>query len=187
VLDAARELVLTAGTAAATTEAIASASGAPVGTLYHRFGSRHALLGAMWIRAVKRSHETFCAPLDAPDPTEAATGAALSILTFCADHFADAQLLVTLRQRDLLREASAELKKTLEAINEPVIHAMSRLTGRLTGRSRPTARALSVVALATVDLPLGAVRRHLVAGQMPPPAVRAPLDAAVRAALRTLE
>lgn len=44
ILDAARGLVLEGGPRAAGVAAIAAASGAPVGSIYHRFGSRDGLL-----------------------------------------------------------------------------------------------------------------------------------------------
>ena len=54
ILDAARAIVLAAGPRAASVATIARESGAPVGTLYHRFGSRDGLLAAAWLRALER-------------------------------------------------------------------------------------------------------------------------------------
>ena len=54
ILDAARAIVQRDGPRAASVKAIAAASGAPVGTLYHRFGSRDGLLVAVWLRALER-------------------------------------------------------------------------------------------------------------------------------------
>ena len=44
ILDATRALVLADGPRAASVAAIATASGAPAGTLYHRFGNRDGIL-----------------------------------------------------------------------------------------------------------------------------------------------
>lgn len=57
ILDAARSLLLDGGPRAATIAAIAGASGAPPGTLNHRFGNRAAIMSATWLRAVERFHE----------------------------------------------------------------------------------------------------------------------------------
>ena len=54
ILDAARTLVLDGGPRAASVAAIAKVSGAPAGTLYHRFGSRDGILAAAWLRALER-------------------------------------------------------------------------------------------------------------------------------------
>ena len=48
ILDATSRLVLEKGVRSATVDAIARRSGAPVGSLYHRFGSRDRLLVQMW-------------------------------------------------------------------------------------------------------------------------------------------
>lgn len=59
ILDAARDLIIEHGLRAATVAAIASESGAPVGSIYHRFGSIDQLLAEIWLRAARRSQELF--------------------------------------------------------------------------------------------------------------------------------
>ena len=103
MLDAARDLLLEEGSRSATMEAIADASGAPTGSIYHRFGSRDELIAKLWIRAVHRSQASFLAALERDSPREAALAAALSIVDFCEDHPADAQLLVGFRREDLVK------------------------------------------------------------------------------------
>ena len=68
ILDAARTLVLRDGPRAASVAAIARESGAPVGTLYHRFGSRDAVLAAAWLRALERFQAGALAAGADPDP-----------------------------------------------------------------------------------------------------------------------
>ena len=75
ILDAARELVLDGGARAATMDGVVAASGAPKGSIYHRFSTLEDLLAAMWLRAVRRSQAAFLAALDDPDPFEAAVAA----------------------------------------------------------------------------------------------------------------
>jgi AcrR family transcriptional regulator len=81
MLDAARELVLEDGSWSATMEAIAQASGAPTGSLYHRFGSRDQLLARLWVRAVQRSRASFIGALQKEDAREAARAAHFPSLT----------------------------------------------------------------------------------------------------------
>ena len=57
MLDAARDLVLRAGPRATTIEAIAEASGAPTGSIYHRFRSRDELLATLWTRSEEHTSE----------------------------------------------------------------------------------------------------------------------------------
>src|ERR1700709_146675 len=54
ILDAARALVLGGGPRAASVAAIAKSSGAPAGTLYHRFGNRDGILTAAGLRRAGR-------------------------------------------------------------------------------------------------------------------------------------
>ena len=93
ILDAARGVVLDRGLGAATVAAIARSSGAPVGSIYHRFGSVDHLLAEMWIRAVRRSQEGFLAALGDPEPIEGAVAAALTVYDFAQAHPAAGRLV----------------------------------------------------------------------------------------------
>jgi AcrR family transcriptional regulator len=182
ILDAARALVLDTGARSATVNAIADASGAPKGSIYHRFASLNDLLAALWIRAVRRSQGEFLDALGHPDATSAAVAAALSLHDFALGHPADARLLVALRREDLVASTGTPgLQSELEALNRPLEAALRSLARRLYGRA--TAGAVERTLTAVVDLPLGAIRRHLVAGTRLPATLRGQLEAAVRAAL----
>jgi AcrR family transcriptional regulator len=182
ILDTARTLVLESGARAATLNAIAAASGAPKGSIYHRFASLNELLAEMWIRAVRRSQSAFLEALADPDAMSAALGAALSIHDFARDQPADARLLASLRREDLIeRVESPRLRRQLADLNRPLQAALGELAGRLFGST--TGDALEQTACAVVDIPIGATRRHLIAGAPLPGTLREQLAAAVRAAL----
>jgi AcrR family transcriptional regulator len=182
MLDAARKLLLEDGSGSATIEAIAGASGAPTGSIYHRFGSRDELITRLWIRAVYRSQASFVTALEAPDPKDAALAAAMSIVDFCEEHPADARLLVSFRREDLIRSApEGPIADELAELNRPVEVAVVDLTRRLYGtRSRA---ALDRVLMAVFDLPYGAVRRYLITGSSLPGGLRADLTRAISAVL----
>jgi AcrR family transcriptional regulator len=182
MLDAARDLLIEGGSASATVEAIADVSGAPTGTIYHRFGSRNGLLTRLWIRAVYRSQASFLAALEHEDARAAALAAAQSILEFCEQEPADARLLVSFRREDLIRTApSGHLADELEELNRPVEAAVVSLARRLYGR--PTRAALNRTLFAVFDLPYGAVRRYLIAGTKIPAGLGDDLARAVEAVL----
>ncbi len=184
MLDAARSLVLEAGVGAATVSEIARSSGAPTGSIYHRFDSVSELLGQMWIRAIKRSQAQFAGAADNADPLEGAIAAALSVYDFAGRQPADARLLISLRREDLVRQPlSPELTGQLADLNGPIEELVGDLARRLYGRA--TAGNIDAVALAVIDLPMGALRRPLAAGQRTTPRKRAALESAVRAALLT--
>jgi AcrR family transcriptional regulator len=182
ILDAARELVLDGGARSATVTAIADASGAPKGSIYHRFNSLDDLLAEMWIRAVRRSQREFVEGLQVPDPAAAAVGGALSLYDFAEREAADARLLASLRREDLMATVdSPKLRRELEELNRPLEVAFTDLARRLFGRAG--SRNVEMTIFAVVDIPLGALRRHLIAGTRAPKALRAQVEAAVRAAL----
>jgi AcrR family transcriptional regulator len=181
MLDAARDLLIRGGSGRATIEAIAGASGAPTGSIYHRFGSRDELIARLWIRAVERSQVRFMEAIEGDDPRDAAVDAALSIIDFCEREPADARLLVSFRREDLMREAQGELAEALEALNRPVLGVVRRLARRLYGTSARA--AVDRTLLATFDLPYGAARRYLITGEELPAGLREDVRAAVEAAL----
>ena len=140
ILDAARELVLRDGPRAASVAAIARESGAPAGTLYHRFASRDGLLAAAWLRALERFQQSaLAAATSEVEPLERAVAMGISQVSFARERPEDARLLVSLRRDDLLDgdlgalvgelvvELSAQEHALIVAI-EP--HAKLRCPGR---------------------------------------------------------
>jgi AcrR family transcriptional regulator len=182
ILDAARTLVLEVGARSATVTAVAETSGVPKGSIYHRFASLDDLLAEMWIRAVRRSQGAFLEALHAPDAMTAAIEGALALFDFAERERADARLLAALRREDLIeRVDSRRLRRQLENLNRPLASGISELARRLFGRANPGNVERTI--LAVVDLPMGALRRHLIGGNPLPKSLRSQLEAAVRAAL----
>jgi ribosomal protein S18 acetylase RimI-like enzyme len=88
-LDAALALFVEGGGGAVRMAAVASALGAPSGSIYHRFAGRGALVGALWNRTTERF-------VDAMRPALAdlqAVEAARACLAWCEAHPGAAQLL----------------------------------------------------------------------------------------------
>ena len=182
MLDAARDLLLADGSGSATIEAIAEASGAPTGSIYHRFGSRDELVVRLWMRAVYRSQASFIAALERQDAKKAALAASMAIIDFCEEHPADAQLLVSFRREDLIRTTPrAELAEELTELNRPVERAVVNLARRLYGKT--TRAALDRTLLAVFDLPYGAARRYLIKRAKLPAGLRDDLTRAVAAVI----
>jgi AcrR family transcriptional regulator len=182
ILDAARGVVLEQGLGAATVAAIAESSGAPVGSIYHRFGSVDDLLTKIWIRAVRRSQARFAAAAERSDPVEATVAAGLSVYDFCVDHPADARLLLSFRPEDLAGGSldPAQVSE-LQHLNEPIQAVVEDLARRLYGRA--SRRSVDRVIMAVFDLPHGAVRRPLANGEKLLPQRREAVEAAVRAVI----
>ncbi|MFD7844626.1 TetR/AcrR family transcriptional regulator [Nocardia sp. NPDC059764] len=180
ILDAARALVLRDGPRAASVAAIAEASGAPVGTLYHRFGNRNGVLTEAWIRALDRFQSRVLAAAAAEDPLAAAVGMTSAAVGFGRDCPDDAKLLLNLRPRDLLDGApDTEFRDRLARMNEPLFAQLDRIANGLYGSAGP--REIDAVSRAVVDLPYAALRRHAHAPELPEW-----LEADLAAAARTL-
>lgn len=168
ILDAARALVLEGGPRAASVAAIAKSSGAPAGTLYHRFGNRDGILAAGWLRALERFQSRAMAASETnPDtPIDTAVAMAVSAISFARELPEDARLLLTIRPADLLDdEPDARFQETVAAMNAPLTERIGVLARKLYGRK--DSRSVDVVAHAVADLPYAVVRRHARDDPMP--------------------
>lgn len=165
ILDAARALVLDGGPRTASVAAIATASGAPAGTLYHRFGNRDGILTAAWLRALERFQARALAA-DGDTPEDTAVAMAVAAVGFARALSDDARLLLTIRPGDLLDgEPDAAFRQTLAAMNAPLTQRLAQLARHLYGNARP--RSVDAVARAVADLPYAVVRRHAHDDPMP--------------------
>jgi AcrR family transcriptional regulator len=162
ILDAARALVLEGGPRAASVAAIAKSSGAPAGTLYHRFGNRDGILTAAWLRALERFQSRAMAASEtntADSPAETVVAMAVAAISFARELPEDARLLLTIRPGDLLdEEPDAQFQETVAAMNAPLTERVGVLARKLYGRK--DSRSVDAVARAVADLPYAVVRRH---------------------------
>ena len=166
ILDAARALVLAGGPRAAGVAAIAKESGAPAGTLYHRFGNRDGILAAAWLRALERFQSRAMAA-EVRAPADTAVAMAVSAIGFARELPEDARLLLTIRPGDLLDgEPDAQFQQTLAEMNAPLVDKVRELAQQLYGSGDP--RAIDAVSRAVADLPYAVVRRHAHDEPMPP-------------------
>ncbi len=169
ILDAARTIALRDGPRATSVAAIAAESGAPAGTLYHRFGSRDRLLQEAWLRALGRFQGAVLAAAgDVADPVEAGDDPAEAVeagvamagaaIAFACARPDDARLLAAVRRGDLLDGgADPDFTARLAEMNAPLEAAFDGIA-RALGRTDPPRR--EVVIAAVVDLPGAAIRRH---------------------------
>jgi AcrR family transcriptional regulator len=183
ILDAARALVLDGGPRAASVAAIAKSSGAPAGTLYHRFGNRNGILTAAWLRALERFQARAMAAgtnTATDTPAETAVAMAVAAISFARELPEDARLLLTIRPADLLDgEPDAAFQQTLAAMNAPLNERLGDLARKLYGHS--DSRSVDAVVRAVADLPYAVVRRHARDEPMP-----SWLEADVAASVRAL-
>ena len=166
ILDAARAIVLADGPRAASVAAIAKASGAPAGTLYHRFGNRDGILAAAWLRALQRFQSRVLA-VEAGTALDTAVAMAAAAVGFARALPEDARLLLTIRPSDLLDgQPDERFQRTLADMNAPLVERLDGLAQQLFGRADP--RSVDAVTRAVADLPYAVIRRHADDDPMPP-------------------
>src|SRR5258705_4453627 len=86
LLDAAAALLAADGPSAVTMSAVARAAGAPSGSMYHRFPTRAALCGELWLRTEERFRAGVSAALaTSADPQGRCVAAARFTVPLCRD------------------------------------------------------------------------------------------------------
>src|ERR1700758_3852362 len=112
---------------------MAKASGAPAGTLYHRFGNRDGVVTAAWLRALERFQSRALAAAG-DTPLDTATAMAVAAVSFARELPDDARLLLTIRPDDLRDgQPDAAFQQTLAAMNAPLIDRVRKLAAQLYG------------------------------------------------------
>lgn len=167
----------------ATIGQIAASAGAPVGSIYHRFGSREELLIRLWIRGIRRFQNDLLQLRESPDAGLALESAAIHVPRFCRENPAEANVLTLYRQPALISSAPEGLRDTVVHLNDDVFEAMAQLASRFYGRA--TKHRLQIVRTACQQSPYGLVRPYI-GRRDSTTAVPTWLEDAVRASTRAI-
>ena len=159
ILAAVRDLLLAEGPRGVTTTAVSARSGAPVGSLYHRFPSRSAMVAQLWIRTIRDFHRFLLAAAEGAEPgLDRALTVAAATIDFAEQHPEDARLLA-MASREELRSSdglTADLVEALDDLNAPAEALAAQLARELYGRAaRPQVER---VVFAVFGIPYTAVR-----------------------------
>ncbi len=165
-IQAAMALVAEGGPAAATMQAIARRVGAPTGSIYHRFDSRAAVLGAAWNAAYASFVAALTPRLLAGDAREAA----LAILPWCEADLRRARFLLLHDPVALFEDTPppAPLRQALERLEDAfdaAFRACVTACGDDATREEDLARARFLI----FDGPIAILRPHLLRGGAVPP------------------
>lgn len=161
ILDAVRDLWVTGGRDAATIAAISVESGAPSGSIYHRFGSRDRVFAELWLRTIRRFQLGLLAAADSgEDPHGQVVAAAMWTVDFAIHYPNDARILLQASRRELLgTDPGPAIAEELDELNRPVVALLARLAQEVYGTT--DSQAVEQVAVAVVDIPYAIVKRHL--------------------------
>ena len=153
MLDAAAALLAADGPAAVTMSAVARATGAPSGSMYHRFPTRAVLCGELWVRTEERFQAGFTSALSASDDLQArCVAGARYTVQWCRDHPVEAQVLLAGPDALCLADWPDDLTSRRRRLHR-------KLRRLLTDVPADPDR----VAAALIDIPYAVVRRHLIA------------------------
>lgn len=186
ILDATAGIIATGGPSAATIGAIGYRLGAPSGSIYHRFPSRNALLGRLWMEKAAQFQNRFVDALQHENQLTAGLQGALSLPRSVRADPVGAKILLLHRREDFLSaEWSEAMRGEAERLGTQVADALLDITKRLMGKATKGDRR--AVAFALLDAPMAAVRRHVMANEAPPPGIdqllRTTYDAVIGARL----
>jgi len=159
LLDAAAAIVAEEGPAAVTMVAVARRAGVPSGSLYHRFPSRAALMGALWLRTVERFQAGWLEALGGDDAVAALVAAGRHVVAWSRRNRAEAWLLLHGANEFAQPEWPAATRRAIEQQQrdaETALRGVAAVLGRDT---------LDRVVLAAVDIPYAVVRRRLRANE----------------------
>jgi AcrR family transcriptional regulator len=110
IIEAASQRFLDQGVTATTLKQIEEASGASNGSLFHHFGSKEALAGAVYADFARQHQRLFLDELARHEDAESAVkGIVRMHLAWCADNPGMARFLVTVSEPAVLAAAEAEL------------------------------------------------------------------------------
>jgi AcrR family transcriptional regulator len=172
-IEATMALVAEGGPAAATMQGIARRVGAPTGSIYHRFESRSAVLGAAWNAAYASFVHALAPLLRAGQPREAA----LAILPWSRENECRARFLLLNEPVTLFEDTPppAPLRAELERLEDEfdgAFRACVAARGDGAVRDEALARAKFLI----FDAPIAILRPHLTRGGTLPPFAERMID-----------
>lgn len=165
-LAATLAIVAEHGPSAVTVASISERLKSPTGSFYHRFTSLDVLLGALWLRTVRDFQRGLSAALDAGDGVRAA----LHTPAWVREHLDEARLLLLHHRDDFVQgEWPQELRQAVAAQTQEMRTRSTRFARLVFGRAGAEERRLTQFLLA--EVPVAAVRQHLLRREPPPPLV----------------
>jgi AcrR family transcriptional regulator len=162
-LAAARALACEHGPGAVTIDSITQRMKAPKGSFYHRFPSRDALLGELWLKTVLAYQEGFVAAIEAGD----GLAAALHTSAWARLHLDDARLLLLYSRHDFVQgNWPAALKRGVRDQAQRFEACVASFASRAFGSAGPA--QLQRAAFVLAGVPLAAIKPYLEQREPPP-------------------
>lgn len=185
IIAAAARLVAETGPSGASIARIARATGAPSGSIYHRFASRDVLLGEVWLSAAESFQSAFIACATASRDDADHDTLACFVPRRTRHHPDEARVLLLYRRDEFLDSKwPADMQARAAQLGKALSEAETGLCRALC--SRDDAEALAILRHGLAAGPIAAVRPHIERRQPPPPYVDVLLRATFAATLAVL-
>lgn len=159
-IRAALELLSEKGLKGVTMAGIAERTGAPVGSVYHRFASREILLAELWVELIESFQAGFIEVLKQEDTQKAA----LYSLKWIRKHPNRARVFLLYRREQLVTGDWPErVRERVEWLMSDLDESLKVFTRKCLGKASRKNQAR--VAFCLIQVPTGAARDYLEAGK----------------------
>jgi AcrR family transcriptional regulator len=161
-VDAALVLLSEGGPTAVTMAAIARRSGAPTGSIYHRFPGRSAVVAAAWLRALT----AFAAEIESALLAAPPDRAAIALVAWSRAHPREARALFLNEPASLFdTQPPEELSAAIRGQEARIDAAFTVLLDDATGSGGRRAEAFARLRFAIIDGPIALIRPYLQTGE----------------------
>ncbi len=161
------ELVSDRGPGAATISEINRLTGAPTGSIYHKFKSRELLLSEIWLSVVESFQSGFLAALEGEDTFEAGMEGALFTTKWVRGHLNEARILLLYRQEDFVSgDWPEEHKNRAIKLKQELVAGLKSYAKRRFGAEYKA--MMTRISFAMIHVPLGAVKPFIQMKKTPP-------------------
>jgi AcrR family transcriptional regulator len=164
-IEAAIGIIAERGLGGLTISALSRRTGSPVGSMYHRFPSRNALIGELWLTIVEYFQKEYLKRLGADG-----LQAALYALQWVRERPNEARVLLLHKREDFMSgKWPIELQNRARILTEQLNKAMLRFIRKQFGGITP--ETIDRTRYILGDAPGGIIRRYLENGKIPPESV----------------
>ena len=164
-IEAAIELIAEQGLGALTISALSKRVKSPVGSVYHRFLSRDALLAELWLTIVESFQKEFLKKLKRDG-----LQAALYGLQWVKEHPNEGRVLLLYRREDIASgKWPIDLQKRAQNLTKEMDEGIRLFTQQQFGRV--TRETIDRTLFVLRDAPGGIIRRYLEYNKIPPESV----------------
>lgn len=164
-LDSAIKIIAEEGLGALTIAGLSTRMTAPIGSVYHRFPSRDALVAELWLNIIE-SFQTEWLKILQTDGRQAT----IFSMEWVRDHPDEARVMLLHRIEDLaFGDWPKDMQKRARRLSDELQEGIAAFTKRTFGKATPEYIDRTIYAMH--DAPMGILRRYIQDNKIPPKSV----------------